>query len=397
MYSSFTEQQQMRSPEYWLNHFNGQDDGDKDKTEQPLMLLTGDDIAREEGQGRDAKMLIEGLLPARGFHPLIGDSGLGKSPLLMQAAVCVATGTPFLGHNVRQGKVLINDHENAGHLDRTLRAVSRAIGKDYDRDVKAHLAFLPSAEAADVFKVFAAGHKFALVLVDALRGFCGGGESDSKVIQPLITKMSAIDTCWLVCHHLRKEDRKQPPPPLEDLNTKVVSWLQEAAGARGIINQASTRLAVIEPKDVEAALFVRGFVKGHGEVGPFHLERVYDPADVETPLGYKLASDWRLLKETQRMQFRQVAGKTLCYGDLKALLGDKPTRTFLAAARPLGLFHETGRKGQPDRRYVFKAYDANTENYTTCMDGACENLFSGTPPVPGTGGRPMTTEGPQVD
>ena len=181
---------------------------DTEATAEPLVLMSGDDIAREEREGRDSQMLIEGLLPARGFSPLIGDSGLGKSPLLMQLAACVATGTPFLGLPVRQGKVLINDHENQGRVDLTFRAVSRAIGKDYDRDVKPHLSFLPSREAADVFKVFDAGHKFALVIVDALRGFCGGTESDSKVIAPLITKMSSYDTCWVVCHHLRKEDRK---------------------------------------------------------------------------------------------------------------------------------------------------------------------------------------------
>src|SRR6516165_2798549 len=87
---------------------NAHDDG---PDEEPLVLLDGDDIAKEEREGRDSKMLIEGLLPARGFCPLIGDSGLGKSPLLMQAAACVATGTPFLGLPVRQGKVLVNDHE----------------------------------------------------------------------------------------------------------------------------------------------------------------------------------------------------------------------------------------------------------------------------------------------
>jgi hypothetical protein len=343
--------------------------GTRAAADEPISLLSGDDIALQESEGRDSQMLIEGLLPARGFSPLIGDSGLGKSPLMMQAAACVATGTPFLGLPVRQGPVLVNDHENQGHIDRTFRAVSRAIGKDYDRDVKPFLSFLPSREAADVFKVFDAGHKFALTIVDALRGFSGGQEIDPKAMQPLITRMSSYDTCWLVCHHLRKEDRKAPPPALEDLNNRVLTWLQEAAGSRAIINQASTRLAVIEPKDVEAALYIRGFIKGSGEVGPFHLERVFDPADPETPLGYKLATDWRLLKETQREQFRQVAGKALSYGDLKSILGDKPTRTFLSAAKPLGLFHETGHKGQPDRRYVFKAYDATTETFATSADG----------------------------
>ena len=63
---------------------------DKAPAEEPLVLLTGDDIAKDEREGRDSQMLVEGLLPACGFNPLVGDSGLGKSPLLMQLAACVA-------------------------------------------------------------------------------------------------------------------------------------------------------------------------------------------------------------------------------------------------------------------------------------------------------------------
>jgi hypothetical protein len=367
MLSSFAEQQAMRSPDYWLNRFNS-DQRDDEPANEPLVLLSSDDVEHDETEGRDAKMLIDGLLPARGFHPLIGDSGLGKSPLLMQAAVCVATGTPFLGMKVRQGKVLLNDHENAGHLLKTLRAVSRAIGKDYDRDVKENLAFLPSKEAADVFQVFSAGHRFAMVIVDALRGFASGQEIDPKVMAPLITKMSAIDTCWLVCHHLRKEDRKSPPPSLEDVSgTRVLYWLQEAAGSRAIINQASTRLAVIEPRGSEAALFVRGFVKGHGEVGPFHLERIHD-VDGEEPLGYALATDWTLLGETHRAFYRQVAGRTLSRAQLNAEIGRRQTTAFLAAGESLNLFSITGRRGQPDLRYVFKPHNHSAETAKSALD-----------------------------
>ena len=134
--------------------------------ERQITLCTAADIKREETEGRDAKMLIDGLLPARGFNILVGDSGIGKSPLLLQAAACVASGTPFLGHPVRQGRVLIVDHENAGRLISTLEAVSRAIGKDFDADVAPHLKFLQSAEAAETFEALK-NNTFALVVVDA--------------------------------------------------------------------------------------------------------------------------------------------------------------------------------------------------------------------------------------
>ena len=42
----------------------------------------------------------------------MGDSGLGKSPLMYQAAMCVAHGIPFLGFSVCKGRVLYLDNEN---------------------------------------------------------------------------------------------------------------------------------------------------------------------------------------------------------------------------------------------------------------------------------------------
>src|SRR5262249_10243066 len=40
--------------------------------------------------------LVQGILPVRSVNIIGGDSGLGKSPLMCQLAVCVAAGIPFL-------------------------------------------------------------------------------------------------------------------------------------------------------------------------------------------------------------------------------------------------------------------------------------------------------------
>jgi RecA-family ATPase len=56
--------------------------------------------------------IVEGLLPADDVHVAVGDSGLGKTPWAYQLGLCVATGEPFLGFPVRQGRVLYYDLEN---------------------------------------------------------------------------------------------------------------------------------------------------------------------------------------------------------------------------------------------------------------------------------------------
>jgi predicted ATP-dependent serine protease len=56
--------------------------------------------------------LIEGLFSQQALALVVGDSNLGKSPLLLQAAICIAAGIPFLGHETAQGRVLFIDGEN---------------------------------------------------------------------------------------------------------------------------------------------------------------------------------------------------------------------------------------------------------------------------------------------
>src|SRR5258708_2625012 len=63
----------------------------------------------EEGVSKQERQpyLVDDLLRARSVNLLVGDSGLGKTPLGIQLGICVAAGVPFLGLRVPQsGPVL---------------------------------------------------------------------------------------------------------------------------------------------------------------------------------------------------------------------------------------------------------------------------------------------------
>lgn len=61
-----------------------------------------------------ASYLIEGFLAAKSVNIMAGDSTIGKSPLVCQLALSVASGCDFLGMKVRrQGRVIYYDLENA--------------------------------------------------------------------------------------------------------------------------------------------------------------------------------------------------------------------------------------------------------------------------------------------
>lgn len=59
----------------------------------------------------------------------VGDSGLGKSPLLYQLAISVAAGVDFLGRKVKQCRVLVMDFENSlEDVNKTIEGIGRALG-----------------------------------------------------------------------------------------------------------------------------------------------------------------------------------------------------------------------------------------------------------------------------
>jgi AAA domain-containing protein len=323
-------------------------DTEKARSDEPLTM---DELSELETEGHGADMLLEGWLTAAGVHPIVGDSGLGKTPLLLQLAACVASGRDFLGIPTSQGKVLICDYENFGSLTTKLQEVSKAISADYDTEVKPNIECFTSPTQEQVLSC-AKRTRYALIIVDALRGFIGGDDKDGKAIVPTFTKMSKIPSCWVAVHHIRKRDRQNPPPDLTDMNMRVLEWFEEASGHRSIANQASTRMGIVAPKD-GADLFIRAFVKGTGEKGPLLLERIYQDEDPERPIGYQIARDWSLLPDTERKEYQAVAGRTLSWGELKALFGKNQTTKLLEACRSANLVSETGR-ARHDRKYAFR-------------------------------------------
>src|SRR5437016_4039871 len=78
---------------------------------QTYGMYTGQALDSLKGKTAEPD-LVAGWLPVRSVNILIGDSGVGKTPLAYQLGLCVAAGLPFLGAATRRGRVLILDFEN---------------------------------------------------------------------------------------------------------------------------------------------------------------------------------------------------------------------------------------------------------------------------------------------
>ena len=82
-----------------------------DELKQAYGVFTPPELMKLSQQ-MPASYLVEGLIPTRSVDIVVGDSGIGKTPLMYQLAMCVAAGITFLGHKVQQGRVLYLDYEN---------------------------------------------------------------------------------------------------------------------------------------------------------------------------------------------------------------------------------------------------------------------------------------------
>jgi hypothetical protein len=299
--------------------------------------------------------IVAGLIPKRAVSFLIGDSGLGKSPLAYQLGLSVAAGIPFLaGMETEQGPVVYLDYEN---------------GLQEGREVRQQLVrFLELPDAPRDFYVWTPDQselkveslcqgKPKLVIVDSMRSHdphFEKGEHAGEKMKQLNDLARKHGVAILVIHHTRKPGENGVPrldakigDGKDAKDTPLMLWLKETAGHSSIINQSHTRIAVDSPdgrsSKAEAALVLRWHRRIRGEAGPLYLERVCD-GDGEA-LGYRRIADVALLGNPDQTAAFDKLSPQFTFKEAKGAYSktDDPTRKFLVKCIQLGLIRQTGR------------------------------------------------------
>lgn len=344
-------------------------------------VRTPSDLKRRSAETGSADFLIDGLFPVRSLGIVVGDSGLGKSPLLYQAALCVAVGVPFLGHAVRQGRVLYLDFENSvGQSHELVSRLTRHLGVSEEPEnlLVWHLNDCPP-------KFGQQGHtalemildvKPVLAVIDSLGSYDPELEeknsSAGKAYKNFRHVIRETGTAIVSVHH-RKKPSLGPghdgPKSLEDSSLRP--WFQQARGASVLINGCDVRLGVDESGSVfrvrkspagargdlesvdlhpatedKGALVMRGFGRVRGEIPLTYLARVSDPEDGE-PLGYRsMAGVDLLFNEDQEECFARLRDSfTFKEAKLAYKRADEATRGFLRKCLGLGIMRQPA-KGQ---------------------------------------------------
>jgi hypothetical protein len=309
-------------------------------TPQKLLSLsvfgpaTVDRLCEEDSR---SQFLVEGLLPARCIGMIAGDSGIGKSPLAYQLAICVAAGVCFLGMRTEKCRVLYCDLENSLQDSRSIR---NALVIFLELSEPPENFFLTTEPPADLPRKIEE-LKPGLVIIDTLRSFRPDiSESNDlagawlKSIRQLARKHHCV---ILFIHHLRKPDKTSGVPDLVECN--VTTWLLETEGARALVNQTDVRIAVAEGDFNPAAMKLKWSRRVYGDSPPYLLERMFDGED--EPAGYRKLAGAGWLSLDRRLAFERLPNE---FGtkEAKAALqrSADPTNKFLKECIHLGILEK---------------------------------------------------------
>jgi hypothetical protein len=313
-----------------------------------LSLLRPDEVAQLCAQEhRNGKGLVAGLIARRSVSILVGDSGLGKSPLAYQLGICVAAGIPFLGMETEPGPVVYADYENGmEESNALLERLARFLGLEKPPD-NFYLWTPDHADRPFDIDRICSEAKPALVILDSLRAHDPAFEKTEHAgqgMKSLRTAGANKNSVAIVAIHHTKKPGLDGVPPLDSDDTRLMHWLNQASGHRSLVNQSDTRIAAELSKRVpDAAMVLRWHRRLKSEVGPVYLQRVCD-GDGE-PIGYRRIVGPQLLGNAdQQAAFAQLL-QQFTFKEAKAIYGrsDDPTRKWLLKCEAAGLVKQMGR------------------------------------------------------
>jgi hypothetical protein len=311
-------------------------------------IKSGSDV-REVG-AKPVEYLIDGLVPRGTLVVLVGNSGLGKSPLTYQLGLCVGSGIDFLGRKTRVGRVLMLDYENgAAEASGIVETQSKYLGIEgslerflyWTRD-DATPRWRQKSGPFGMIRDF----KPDLVIIDSLSAFNPQMEETNANANRIIAELRNISResgcAVLMTHHRAKPSRKAVVEPLEISN--LSTWMWQARGASAIINSTDVRLAVDKPfrrpassaADVEEiALVMRGLARVRGEIPLMYIARVFDRKG--QPIGYRNLTGPELLFNPQQEAAFDKLPSRFRFKDARLIYQrtDQPTADFLKKCESL--------------------------------------------------------------
>jgi hypothetical protein len=305
--------------------------------------------------------LIADLIPKRSLSIVVGDSGLGKSPLLYQAALCVAAGIPFLGRPVSRGRVLYIDFENGlGGVEDLVSQLASHLGLPTASEDLLLFNFNdspPKWEPSNLGEMVA-DLRPEWIIIDPIAAYAPEIDSKNDCVTRTYHALRGIlkdnSTTATMIHHIRKLPT-QPGVTVPGLEDDTRGWFQQARGPRQLINGADIRIGIdkcrradawteLDGRSVEVALVLAGFGRLRETIEPMYLGRVLGEDD--KPMGYEQLRGASLLFNSDRQAAYGKLPDPFTFTQAKQTLakGSQATTDFLNKCQSVGILRKEGRQ-----------------------------------------------------
>lgn len=317
----------------------------------------------------EQSFIIEGFLPQGVISTLYGDGGQGKSYLSLSIAVKVASGSDFLGKNVKQGRVLYLDFELSGQAQRQrLEQICKGLEISPESLSNNLLYAAPGIDETAPAKLndwigLLEKDKFDLIILDSVGAALQGDAESAKDICSLFQRLRKLGTVLLLDHHAKRQsgdketDDKSPfGSTYKQALTRNLWHLrskQEDGRFSAILKHKKSNLtALLEPIGLEYRWKDGAFIVEGCEIGAEfsdHLgtrQQVINALeDIEKPTAKKIASE---------------INKSVAY-----------VRNILTSLKETGIVEETGEKD--GKEFIYR----KVHKFTTPSE--CEDVNIKTP------------------
>ena len=303
----------------------------------------GELSARLRAAGKQ-RFLITGMLPSQSIALMVGDSGIGKSPLLFQLGLCVAAGVPFFHHRTTPGLVLYFDHENNHREGKAcLETIAEFLGFP-PRITAGERTFLPDnflywnghdkpKDWDDRRSVFDMIRELRpkLVIIDTMsKAFPWIEEKNSdanELINALMDVVSPIDASVILTHHFKKNtgvtDKKWA-------SMTVQEKMSFSRGASSVEKGVDLRLVVEKPSNTQTigheedwnrqadapttAFEISAYRRLVGDLWTIAVERVFREGE---PIGHKQILGRKRLKNPKYQAIFEALPDPFRYKDVE--------------------------------------------------------------------------------
>jgi len=297
--------------------------------------------------------IIEGILREGQIGIIAGPFNVGKTPLLTQIQVCVATGTNFCGRKVDRRPIVAIDMENPPQTYiANVRNIAARIGvapppvpavidpyleldDSNSPNTAALLLAVRTSHAGGSLRLVETALQSkptALVIIDPFDMLFRVDSLKKQPVLDLYAQLRGLlsqfpDAAVLLVHNLRKKIRSAKAQP--NLLRDPADWLEEVCGSLDIVNRSDVRIGMAHLDDGRHVRIIHGIRRGE-EMEPLIIE----PAEHRSQLaGFELASSHTVreaaLTEAQKMlysqlpqqfRFQQIANKLIPKSSLSRLL-----------------------------------------------------------------------------